>query len=200
MKSPDPFSYFMLVAFEASGLIRFAVLLMLWPAIRALEFLDRGNIGLRLSVFVASAGVRMSEIEAVARAVLPKFYLDDVDMDAWKVFSSYEKRIVVTKTPRIMVETFVKEHLRGDDVFGSELCVNRFGFATGFLKDDFDSISRSVKSLIGHNNPNTNFVLLGRFFSGFSIQVPIHTYILKFELQIGIMIQIHTRSIEFKFC
>nr|GLL40273.1 glycerol-3-phosphate acyltransferase 5-like [Ipomoea trifida] len=169
LKSPDPFSYFMLVAFEASGLLRFALLLMLWPAIRALEFFDRGNLGLRLSVFVASAGVRMSEIEAVARAVLPKFYLDDVDMEAWRVFSSYEKRIVVTKTPRIMVETFVKEHLRADDVFGTELSVNRFGFATGFLKDDFDSISRRVSCLIGDNNPPA-FVLLGKFFSGFSIQ------------------------------
>ena len=37
VKNPDPFSYFMLIAFEASGLIRFAILLFLWPVIRFLD-------------------------------------------------------------------------------------------------------------------------------------------------------------------
>ncbi|KAF4392631.1 hypothetical protein F8388_003051 [Cannabis sativa] len=55
-------------------------------------------------IFVAVAGVRESEIVSVARAVLPKFNMDDLDMEAWKVFSSYDKRVVVTKTPMIFVE------------------------------------------------------------------------------------------------
>nr|XP_027104399.1 glycerol-3-phosphate acyltransferase 5-like isoform X2 [Coffea arabica] len=147
VKDPDPFSYFMLVAFEASSIIRFAFLLILWPVIRLLEIWGQRDAGLKLMIFVATAGVPISEIEAVARAVLPKFYFDDIDMDAWKVFSSYDKRIVVTKTPRIMVERFVKEHLRADDVIGSELSVNRFGWATGFIKDGFDSISDRVSEL-----------------------------------------------------
>mgnify|MGYP004718612713 FL=1 len=46
-----------------------------------------------------------------------------------------------------MVERFVKEHLRADDVIGSELSVNRFGWATGFIKDGFDSISDRVSEL-----------------------------------------------------
>ncbi|PON45817.1 Phospholipid/glycerol acyltransferase [Parasponia andersonii] len=134
LKDPDPFAYFMLVAFEASGLVRFALLLLIWPLIRLMDMMGMGEAGLKLMIFVAVAGVRESEIESVARAVLPKFYMDNIDMEAWKVFSSYDKRVVVTKTPRIMVERFVKEHLRADEVVGSELVINRFGFATGLVK------------------------------------------------------------------
>lgn len=93
LKDPDSFSYFMLVAFEASGLIRFALLLSLWPAIQLLEAFGMRDTGLKLAVFVATAGLRISEIESVARAVLPKFYMDDVDMEAWRSFSSFEKRL-----------------------------------------------------------------------------------------------------------
>lgn len=37
----------------------------------------------------------MSEIEFVARAVMPKFYHDDFDLDAWRMFNSSERRMVV---------------------------------------------------------------------------------------------------------
>ncbi|CAN1257453.1 Glycerol-3-phosphate acyltransferase 5 [Linum perenne] len=138
LKDPDPFSYFMLVAFEASGLVRFVLLLLLWPLIQLMNVVGMRDVGLKLMIFVATAGVSVSEIESVARAVLPKFYMDDVDMGAWKVFGSCEKRVVVTKTPRVMVERFVKDHLRADEVIGSELVVNRFGYATGLVKDGGD--------------------------------------------------------------
>ncbi|KAJ6983079.1 glycerol-3-phosphate acyltransferase 5-like [Populus alba x Populus x berolinensis] len=155
LKDRDPFSYFMLVAFEASGLLRFALLLIFWPVIWLLEMLGMGEYGLKLVVFVATAGVSESEIESVARAVLPKFYMDDIDMEAWKVFSSYDKRVVVTKMPRIMVERFVKEHLRADEVIGSELVISRFGFATGFVKGNtIDSyISSRVAKLFIDEKP-----------------------------------------------
>ncbi|XP_016511620.2 glycerol-3-phosphate acyltransferase 5-like [Nicotiana tabacum] len=154
LKNPDPFSYFMLVAFEASGLIRFAILLMLWPVIRVLEICGKRNKGLKLMIFVATAGVKISEIEAVAIAVLPKFYFDDINMDCWSIFSSFDKRIVVTKIPRIMVERFVKEHLKADYVIGSELVVNKSGLATGFIKDDFDLIKEKVTELFGGEQPS----------------------------------------------
>ncbi|XP_052204171.1 glycerol-3-phosphate acyltransferase 7-like [Diospyros lotus] len=154
LSEPNPFPYFMLVAFEASGLLRFALLLMLWPFIQLLELFGLENAGLKLTVFVATAGVRESEIESVARAVLPKFYMDGVDMEAWGAFSCYEKRVVVTKMPRIMVERFVKEHLRADDVVGNELVVNRFGFATGSIRgnDDVGSVSDRVAALFGDDD------------------------------------------------
>ncbi|KAL2549600.1 glycerol-3-phosphate acyltransferase 5-like [Forsythia ovata] len=163
LSDPVPFSYFMLMAFEASGIIRFALLLMLWPVIRLLVICGRGDAGLKLAIFVATAGVPISEIEAVGRAVLPKFYFDDIDMNAWRVFCSYKKRVVVTKTPRIMVERFVKEHLCADAVIGSELSVNRFGFATGFIKDDFNSVTKSVAVLFESEQPTLG---IGRTNSG----------------------------------
>lgn len=157
VKDTDAFSYFMLVAFEASGLVRFGLLLILWPMIRFLDMAGMGDKGLKLMIFVAVAGVPKSEIESVARAVLPKFYMDDLDMDAWEVFSSYDKRVVVTKTPRVMVERFVKEHLRADEVIGSELSFNRFGLATGFVQgdddSDVDSISQRIAKLFNNEAP-----------------------------------------------
>ena len=166
VKDPDPFSYFMLVAFEASGLVRFVVLLILWPVIRLLDMSGMRDVGLRLAIFVAFVGVHESEIESVSRAVLPKFYMDDLDMDAWKIFSSYEKRVVVTKTPRVMVERFLKEHLRADEVIGRELIVNRFGFATGFTRSEGGSIADRVRLLFeDHPQPDMG---LGRIPSGSS--------------------------------
>ncbi|XP_004490877.1 glycerol-3-phosphate acyltransferase 5 [Cicer arietinum] len=151
LKNLDVFSYFMLVAFEASGLIRFVVLLTLWPAIRFLEIFGMEDISLKVMIFVSVAGIHKSEIESVSRAVLPKFYMDDLDMEAWKVFNSYDKRVVVTKMPRVMVKRFVKEHLLADEVIGSELIFNRFGFATGFVHcDSITSVSESVAKVFNN--------------------------------------------------
>ncbi|XWS74947.1 hypothetical protein CRYUN_Cryun01aG0042200 [Craigia yunnanensis] len=122
------------------------------------------DAGLKLIVFVSTVGLRVLEIESVSRAVLPKFYMDDIDMEAWKVFSSYDRRVVVTKTPRIMVERFVKEHLRADEVIGSELVVNRFGFSTGFVKGDIASIFSRVAKLFVDGEPTLG---LGRATSNF---------------------------------
>ncbi|XP_010424764.1 PREDICTED: glycerol-3-phosphate acyltransferase 7-like [Camelina sativa] len=155
LKNPKPFAYFMLVAFEASGLIRFAILLLLWPIIALLDVLGYRNGSLKLMIFVATAGLHKSEIESVARAVLPKFYMDDVSMDAWRAFGSCERRIVVTRMPRVMVERFAKDHLRADEVIGTEIIVNRFGYATGLIQEtDVDrSVSNNVANLFVVGRP-----------------------------------------------
>lgn len=165
LKDPDPFSYFMLVAFEGSGLVRFTLLLALWPIIRLLDMFEMGDAGLRLAIFVAFAGVHESEIESVSRAVLPKFYMDDLDMDAWRIFSSYNRRAVVTKTPKVMVERFLKEHLRADEIIGSELVVNRFGYATGFTRNGAGSITDRVSRVFEDKQPDMG---MGRIPSGSS--------------------------------
>lgn len=53
LKDPDVFPYLMLLAFEASGLIRFGLLVVLWPVIRLLEVCGKGDCGLKLGIFVA---------------------------------------------------------------------------------------------------------------------------------------------------
>lgn len=153
VKDPDPFSYFMLIAFEASGLIRFTLLLIFWPIIRLLDLMGMNEVGFKLTIFIAVVGLRIPDIESVARAVLPKFYMDDIDIDAWRVFYQYDKKVVVTKTPRLMVERFVKDHLKADEVIGSELVVNRFGYLTGFVYD-FGSDSDRVSKLFGDEKPS----------------------------------------------
>ncbi|KAK9168384.1 hypothetical protein Syun_000524 [Stephania yunnanensis] len=153
LNDPDPFSYFMLIAFEASGLIRFALLLLLWPLIRLLGLVGLEDLGLKLTVFVAVGGLREADIESAARAVLPKFYMDDVNMEAWRVFIRCDRRVVVTMSPRVMVERFVKEHLGADEVIGSELGVNWLGFATGFVRNDVGSISARVKAMFEAERP-----------------------------------------------
>ncbi|XP_068644843.1 glycerol-3-phosphate acyltransferase 5-like [Aristolochia californica] len=153
LKDPNPFSYFMLVAFETSGLIRFTLLLLLWPVICLLQATGYEEVGLRLTIFVAMAGTKMSEIESVARAVLPKFFMDDVDLEAWRIFNSYERRVVVSKCPRVMVEMFVKEHLKADVVIGDDLYVNRFGYATGFVKNGKLSTSDRVRAVLKNDQP-----------------------------------------------
>lgn len=156
LKNKDPFSYFMLVAFEASGLIRFTLLLLFWPIIKLFEACGKPDMGLKLAIFFATAGVPISEIESVARAVLPKFYYDDIDLEAWKVFNLGEKRVVVTKMPTVMVEQFVKEHLRADEVIGTELVVSRFGFATGLVHDSGfgSSVCERVAALFKDQQPS----------------------------------------------
>uniref|UniRef100_A0A7N0T6H8 Phospholipid/glycerol acyltransferase domain-containing protein n=1 Tax=Kalanchoe fedtschenkoi TaxID=63787 RepID=A0A7N0T6H8_KALFE len=163
LRDKDPFSYFMLVAFEASGLIRFTLLLLLWPIIQLLDLLGMHGAGLRLAIFVSTAGVHMSEIESVARAVLPKFYMDDIHMNAWRVFSSYQKRVVVSKMPKVMVDMFAKEHLKADEVVGEELLVNRFGYATGLVRNS-GSVADRVAALFEDESPTMG---LGRRTSSF---------------------------------
>lgn len=133
LKDADLFPYFMLVAFEGSGLLRFTILLILWPLFRLLDFVGKRDFSRRMMVFVSMIGLKEADIQTVARAVLPKFYMDGLDMEAWRLFESYERRVIVTRFPTLMVGSFVKEHLKADDVIGCALEINRFGYATGFL-------------------------------------------------------------------
>ncbi|KAK6929366.1 Phospholipid/glycerol acyltransferase [Dillenia turbinata] len=153
LKNPDPFAYFMLVGFEASSLIRFAFLLFLWPIIRLLDLFGMKEASLKFTIFVAVAG----------RAVLPKFFIDDVDVETWRVFIGYGKRVVVNQMPRIMVEMFLKEHLKADEVIGSELVINRFGYAT--VDDGVGSIIVRAEKLFGYEKPTLG---LGRSMQGSS--------------------------------
>lgn len=136
LRDAATFPYFMLVAFEASGLPRFAALLALWPLLWALErALGRGDLALRAAAFVATAGVPRAEVEAVARAVLPKFMADDVDPAAWAAFGSCGgRRVVVTRMPRVMVERFAREHLGAHEVVGCDLEYSRLRRSTGFVR------------------------------------------------------------------
>ncbi|KAI5080382.1 hypothetical protein GOP47_0005861 [Adiantum capillus-veneris] len=128
------FPYFMLMAIEGGSILRAVVLMLVSPLAWMLYHFVSEEVGIRVLIFVSFAGLKVKDIEAVARAVLPKFYAEDIHPESWRVFSACcFNRCVVTANPRIMVEHFCKNHLGADKVLGTEIQVTKGGRATGFL-------------------------------------------------------------------
>ncbi|WOL13307.1 hypothetical protein Cni_G22077 [Canna indica] len=131
--SRSAFPYFFLVAVEAGSFLRGAVLLLLSPLVLLVYKLFSEAAGIRMLIYVAVVGIRMRDVELVARAVLPRFYAANVRADSWRAFRACgRRRVVVTANPRVMVEAFAKECLGADMVLGTELEVDeKTGKATG---------------------------------------------------------------------
>ncbi|CAJ1968007.1 unnamed protein product [Sphenostylis stenocarpa] len=136
------FPYFALVAFEGGGVLRLLFFVLASPIAALLYYFISESAGIQVLIFASMAGMKLSSIESVARAVLPKFYADDVHPESWRVFSSCGKRCVLTANPRVMVEPFLKEFLGADLVLGTEIGSYR-GRATGLV--------RSPGILVGRN-------------------------------------------------
>ncbi|TKY53556.1 Glycerol-3-phosphate 2-O-acyltransferase 6 [Spatholobus suberectus] len=126
------FPYFALVAFEAGGVLRLLFYVLASPIAALLYYFISESAGIQVLIFASMAGMKMSNIESVARAVLPKFYAGDVHTETWRVFSSCGKRCVLTANPRVMVEPFLKEFLGADVVLGTEIGIYK-GRATGLV-------------------------------------------------------------------
>lgn len=132
LRGRSSFPYFALVAFQVGGVLRLLLYLLLAPVAGVLYYFVSEAAGIQVLIFAAMAGMRMSSIESVARAVLPKFYAGDVHPESWRVFSGCGKRCVLTANPRVMVEPFLKEYLGADLVLGTELGSYK-GRATGLV-------------------------------------------------------------------
>ncbi|KAL2947291.1 hypothetical protein AAZX31_20G062900 [Glycine max] len=126
------FPYFALVAFEAGGILRLLFYVLASPIAALLYYFISESAGIQVLIFASMAGMKVSSIESVARAVLPKFYAGDVHPESWRVFSSCGKRCVLTANPRVMVEPFLKEFLGADMVLGTEIASYK-GRATGLI-------------------------------------------------------------------
>ncbi|KAJ1266018.1 hypothetical protein BS78_08G118800 [Paspalum vaginatum] len=133
LRSRSAFPYYALVAFDTGGVPRLALLLLLAALAAALHHLVSEAAGVRVLVFAATVGARVADVESAARAVLPRFYAADVHPAAWRVFAACGgRRLVVTATPRVMVEPFLRGYLVADAVAGTELATWR-GRATGWV-------------------------------------------------------------------
>lgn len=80
----------------------------------------------------------------VGRIVLPKFLLEEVGLEGFKVMRKERRRFCVSRMPRVMVERFLKEYLEVEMVVGRELKV-LCGFYTSFLEEDKDSYCKVVE-------------------------------------------------------
>ncbi|KAF8024835.1 hypothetical protein BT93_F1868 [Corymbia citriodora subsp. variegata] len=128
LRSSSLFPYFMLVAFEAGGFLRALMLLLAYPFACMLN----QETMLDVMVFVCFVGVRRESFW-LGRAVLPKFFLEDLGREAFDGMMGFRRRVAVTRLPRVMVEEFLKEWLGVDTVVGREVAVFRGRF-TGLME------------------------------------------------------------------
>nr|XP_016454745.1 PREDICTED: glycerol-3-phosphate 2-O-acyltransferase 6-like [Nicotiana tabacum] len=156
LRSCNSFPYFALVAFDVSGVLRLLFLLLVLPLAGILYYLVSESAGIQVIIFTTFVGMKVSDIESAARAVLPKFYSEDLHPESWRVFSSCGKRCVLTATPRIMVEAFLKDYIGVDIVLGTEIETYK-GRATGFVKSPGVLIGKKkadiLQSTFGETQP-----------------------------------------------
>jgi glycerol-3-phosphate acyltransferase len=132
----DTFPYFMLVALEAGGFLRGLLLLLLYP----LLFVLPATTTRAVMAFVAFCGLRATRFRA-GRAVLPKWFMDDVAAEAFEAVSSSSRRVVCVSRgmPRVMVDGFLREYLGADAVVGREM-KTLWGFYTGLFMEDEEEL------------------------------------------------------------
>ncbi|XP_010243670.1 PREDICTED: glycerol-3-phosphate acyltransferase 1-like [Nelumbo nucifera] len=150
LRTESFFPYFMLVAFEGGSIFRALLLLLLCPLLWVLDY----EFKLRVMVFVTFCGLRVKDMESVGRAVLPKFFLENLNLQAYNVLASAGRRVVFTSVPRVMVEWFLKDYLRVGDVLGTEL--HSVGvYFTGLLSESGLLVKhRALKEFFGDNSPD----------------------------------------------
>ncbi|GLT43099.1 hypothetical protein SLA2020_170710 [Shorea laevis] len=154
LKSSSLFPYFFLVAFEAGGVLRALVLLLLYPLI----YLVREEIGMKIMVMVCFFGIKKERFR-VGRAVLPKFFLEDVGWEPFMVFKKGGKRIAVSNIPQVMIESFLRDYLEIDFVVGRELKVFH-GYFLGLMEEKKES-SVALEEILTITNESSINDLIG---------------------------------------
>ena len=140
LKSSSLFRYFMLVAFEAGGLLRAIVLVLLYPFVCVVG----SEMGLKIMVMTCFFGMKASSFR-VGRSVLPKFFLEDVGAEMYETLKKGGKQVGVTKLPQVIVESFLREYLEIDFVVGRELKMF-CGYYLGFM-DNVDKTAHVLDLL-----------------------------------------------------
>ncbi|KAK6919751.1 Phospholipid/glycerol acyltransferase [Dillenia turbinata] len=150
LRSQSFVPYFMLVAFEGGSIFRAFLLLLACPLLWVLDY----ELKLRVMVFISFCGLRLTDMESVARAVLPKFYLENLNFLTYQVLASTGKKIVFTSIPRVMVEGFLKEYLSVDEVIGTELHTFSNYFTGLFSQSGMLVKHKALKEYFGEKLPD----------------------------------------------
>lgn len=150
LRSHSFFPYFMLVAFEGGNLLRAFLLLLSYPFLCFLNY----KLKLRVMIFITFCGLRLKDMDSVGRAVLPKFYLENLNLQVYEIWAATGCRVVCTSIPRVMVEGFLKEYMSADNVLGTELHTSGKRF-TGLLTSSGLLVKhKAVKELFEDKRPD----------------------------------------------
>lgn len=118
LRSSSTFPYFMLVAIEAGSFLRGLILLCLYPLLCCLT----QEVESKIMVMVCFLGLREEDLTRVARATLPKYFLEDVGKEGLEVVRRGKRVAGVCRLiPRVMVEAFLKEYTGLEVVVGREV-------------------------------------------------------------------------------
>ena len=130
LRSSSLFPYFMLVAIEAGSFLRGLILLCLYPF---MCFFTQ-EVQLRVMVMVCFLGLREEKVARVARATLPKHFLEDIGREGLEIVRGFKRVVGLSRMiPRIMVEDFLKEYMGLEMVVGREVKMVR-GRYVGLLE------------------------------------------------------------------
>ncbi|XP_059433836.1 probable glycerol-3-phosphate acyltransferase 2 [Corylus avellana] len=130
LKSSSLFPYFMLVAFEAGGLLRALVFFLLYP----LACLFGEELGLKIKVFLCFFGIKKEGFR-IGSSVLPKFFSQDVGREGFELVMSFGRKVAVSNFPTLMVRGFLQDYLGVDAVVGRELKVV-CGYFVGLMEEE----------------------------------------------------------------
>lgn len=120
----------MLIAIEAGSFLRGLILLCLYPF---MCFFTQ-EVQLRVMVMVCFLGLREEKVARVARATLPKHFLEDIGREGLEIVRGFKRVVGLSRMiPRVMVEDFLKVYMGLEMVVGREVKMVR-GRYVGLLE------------------------------------------------------------------
>ncbi|KAM3329384.1 hypothetical protein ACQJBY_026449 [Aegilops geniculata] len=157
LRSTSTFSYFMLIAIEAGSFLRGFILLCLYPLLCCLT----QEIETKIMVMVCFVGLREEKVVRIARATLPKYFLEDVGREGLEVVRGVKRVAGVCRLiPRVMAEAFLKEYTGFEVVVGREMKMIR-GCYVGLLGKESEARLGQAKfdqtEMIGFGSSSSYF-------------------------------------------
>ncbi|KAL5101386.1 hypothetical protein RYX36_005713 [Vicia faba] len=150
LKTQSFFPFFMLVAFEGGSIFRAFLLLMSCPFLMVCDH----EMKIKVMTFITFCGLKIKDMENVSRAVLPKFYLENLNVHVCEIFAGTGSKLVITNVPRVMVEGFLKEYLSVGDVIGTELHAIGGYFTDCLTSSGLVVKNKALKEYFGDRKPD----------------------------------------------